>query len=219
MQYYDLNIAKITDIIGNNNESFSNLFIFIIRGNSLSIKYKIDGLVYLFKDWLKNPIKSDLRNNIKNIYSTQYQLNNLLFYDSKNNYEDKIIINNSILFVESIDKEQLLNISKIVEQSKKMIKVIIVKINYISDNQTELIDFVNNNKIPIYELKNAEIYDNDFKKFFLKQKLDYINLNEFLKSKINIYRDENRNINDITNFYPSFKFNFYINASRINRII
>ena len=47
----------------------------------------------------------------------------------------------------------------------------------------------------------------------MKKKIDYINLNKFLKNSINIYHNENNNnnINDVHKFYPCFKFDFYIN--------
>ena len=169
MQYYDLNLVDFTDMIGKNKESLSNLFIFIIKGNSLSVKFKIDGLVYLFNNYLDNPIKNylnKLNKDVKNIYNIQYQATNLLLYDQNNNFNDKIINSNSILFVEYID---LSKISKIIEQNNKMIKVVIIIRNKIKNIQSDLIDFVNYNKLPIYEMKNT-MYDNDFTDFFLKIK-------------------------------------------------
>ena len=185
------------------------------------MKLKIDGLTYLFKDCLEIPKKLELINNIKNIYDNQYQISNFLFYNDNDNFKDKQINDNSILFIESLGNEQLLNISKIINQNNKIIKVILIKENNINNNQSELVDFIEQNKIPIYELKNIS-KENDFIYYFLNnKKLEYINISTFIKNdnvnfRNNRYEDEQNNINIIHKFNNSYKFDFYLEIIKNN---
>ena len=202
-KYFDINIVNI---IGGNYEPLSDSYKYTIKENALSIKLMSEGLDYLYENDLINPIEDDdLNNNIKNIYSTQYKLNNLSFYKCKKISTDKIINNNSILFTESIiDLNQLLNLSKIIEESNKMIKVIIVK--EITLENKKIIDFVNKNKIPLY--KSEKIFK-IFIDFFIEGKLNHIYLSQKMKDKKN-----NNNFNEVY----SFDFNINdINENILNK--
>ena len=117
---------------------------------------------------------------------------------------------------------KLLNISKIIEQNNKTIKIILVKENNIENNKSELIDFIEKNKIPIYKLKNITKY-NDFIYYFLNNKnLDYINISTFMKNdntnNNNYKNDENKykNMNIIHKFNNIYKFDFYLDIKKNN---
>ena len=146
IKYYDLNIYIISNIPPYNIEFLSNHFIFFIKGNSFCIKFKIDGLMYIFNNCLRIPFKNEFNDNIKTIYNKQYQTKNLLFSEYMKDSKEKILYNDSILFVEFFDKIQLLNILKNTRQKNSIIKAIITRTKN-KENKSEIINFIIDNKI------------------------------------------------------------------------
>ena len=213
-KYFDFNNQSYLNIyqeIINEEKSIFDLFNFIIKGDSIGINLKTNNNIKWFKKCLKNPI-NNINENIKNIYDNTIKLSNISFYKCHKIYTKELIKDNSVLFTNSINNSNdLLDLSKIIEQNNNKIKVIIV--NEINETlvQSNLIEFIYKNLIPIYKLEK-KIY-NIFISFFIEGNgANYINLKSLYEqnnNKENKTKEEN-NIIDI------YKFDFNIESSSNN---
>ena len=195
------NIYKIK----NDNQSLNYLFNYIINENNLGICLinDDDTKIKWYKECLTNPFikNNNYNDNIKNIYNKCYKIDNLSFYKCHDIYTNELINDNSLLFTKFIkDVNNLSEISKIIEKNKNKIRAIVI-INEIKDIlQSDLINFVINNGIPIYVIK-FHIYK-IFIDFFIEGiGVNYIYLNQ--KDKI-----KNENKNNSNYILDIYKFNF-----------
>ena len=177
------NNSNIYKEIYENKNSISHLFNYFIENRNLGLSLKSRNKVKWFKEALNIPI-NNLNPEIKEIYKDNYQFGNISFYKSNQMLEIKELNDDSILFMETInDKNDLEIIEKILNE-KKINAIIIVNANI------ELDLFVKEKKIPIYT-----IYESFFIKFY---KFFIIGIGgNYIDIVKNISKIENSNIVDI----------------------
>ena len=171
-----------------NTESVYSLFDFTIKDNILEINRDLEYINKQLKIHLSNPIYIDdideSNDSIKKIYAETFELSNLSFIITDETYEYKIIKDNSILFIKSI--EDLSEMATILETNINKIKVIILCDIGDNINKNDLSKFINENKIPIYKIEK-----NTFKKlidFFIKgNAVKYIHFYKGERDSINIF--------------------------------
>ena len=170
-------LYKETEINKKNN--LTHLFNYFIKDN------KYFGLCLKSRNKIKWYVNNDLNfpiqfeesdSKIKEIYKDNYKLTNLSFFKSHNIYNTQEIYENSILFTQSLkSKDDIDDLVKILNDNDGKVKVIIVNEFYGEDS--DLINFFNEKKIPIYTLSN-NVYSK-YMNFFIEGKggnyIDIIN--------------------------------------------
>ena len=156
----------------NKDKDITNLFNFYINGKSLGLSLKSSDKIKWYNGGLNIPVSSE---EIKNIYQN-INVQNISFYKC-NELKEEIEIKNeeSILFVNEIKDNEDLN--KIFEEIKdKKVKALLVK--EIFANEEDLIKFIKDKNLPIYEINKS--YFNKFIDFFTKGfGGNYININNY----------------------------------------
>ena len=186
-KYYHMYSQSYSGIYKQNKDniknSLQNLFIFIIIDNSIGIFFELNKKITWYDNCLKNLIideKSikDINKSINIIYDKIYQSTNLSFFKIENNFKNKYINDDSILFTESINNiNDILELSDLIANNKNKIKVIIaLEINK-QINSSKFSNFIANNSIPIYII-DRNIY-NIMIDCFLKGKGKLINNYKF----------------------------------------
>ena len=195
-KYFEFHILKnIFKEKENDNLSFYSLFKYIIKDNILKISRNLEFINKSYIIFLSYPsiITNiiDNTNELKNVFMKSYILDNLSVYISLEGTNYEIINENSILFMKPIlNDNDLLDLKSIVQKNMNKIKIIIV--NQISNNvnQSDLIEFIINKNIPIYEIGN-NTYQILYNFFIKGEGLNYINLydddSNFNKENFNIF--------------------------------
>jgi hypothetical protein len=143
----------------NKDKDITNLFNFYINGKSLGLSLKTSDKIKWYNGGLNIPVSSE---EIKNIYHN-INVQNVSFYKC-NELKEEIEIKNeeSILFVNEIKDNEDLN--KIFEEIKdKKVEALLSREIFVSEE--DLIKFIKDKKIPIYEV--TESYFNKFIDFLL----------------------------------------------------
>lgn len=145
----------------NNNKSLTNLFNYFIKERSLGLCLKASNKI----KWYNNILTIPDNNEEKEIYKTKYKLTDLSFYNSHDNYMNKEIKEDSILFTQLIkDENDISNLKNIIKE--KSVKIIITKEFHVE--QSIIDKFITENSIPIYIL-STNVYDK-FINFYIEGK-------------------------------------------------
>ena len=180
------NIYKEKD---ENKNNISNLFNYFIKNNSLGLSLKSRNKIKWYKKGLNTPINLEENSDLKEIYKDSAIFENVSFYKSNELYEIKEPNDDSILFMESLNENDLDIIGKILNE-KKIKSIIIVEQNIEDD---KFISFIKEKKIPIYTTYRDKF--NKFYNFFIQgiggNYIDIINNtsnNENSSSIVDIYK-------------------------------
>ena len=211
-KYYDFYYKCYLNIYQektNKEQTIFNIFNIFIKKESLGFKLKTTNDIKYYKNCLKKPI-NDINNDILDIYNNSFKLNNISLYKCHNIYDKQLIYDNSVLFTNSINNaNDLLDISKIIEENNNKIKVVIVNEMNEYSIQSNLIEFINKYSIPIYKL-DKNIY-NIFINFFIEGIIaNYISLKNIYGQ--NIVNEDKKDENNIIDIYK-FDFNIDLNQN------
>ena len=172
----------------NKDKDLNNLFNFYINERSLGLRLKSSDNIKWYNLALNIPISLSSE-EIKDIYKN-INVSNISFYKCLD-LEGEIVIKNeeSILFVNEIKDDE--DLKEIFEQIKdKKVKALLIK--EINASEKDLIKFIKDKKIPIYEVTKS--YFDKFIDFFEKGLGgNYININD--------YKTELENSSGIVNIF------------------
>ena len=136
----------------NTNKNLPQLFNYFIKDKSLGLCLISRNRIKWYNNVLKIPItKEEKDSKLNSIYKQNYKLSNLSFYKAHNKYENEIINDDSVLFIELIkDSSDFENLVKIIKDNK--VKVIIIKEFHVEESELE--GFIVENNIPVYTITN-----------------------------------------------------------------
>jgi len=211
LDFNSLNQNQI-DIYKENEEdnNLYSLFNYTIQDNNLRIDLKSS---YTIKNWkFEFTLTNTFTNKILNKdYNKKYELTNISFYKFYESYYGHEINDNSLLLTQFIkNKNDLLNLSEIIKNNKNKIKVIIV--SEIGINNSQIIDFINENDIPIYILNNQ--YYKILIDFFIEGKanIKYLSKNKFYEP--HQYNDDIEMNIENNNQIDIYKLDFEMNVDQ-----
>ena len=172
LEYIDNEISKmLSDSYSNNknlykedisnNKSLTYLFNYFIKDRSLGLCLKTSNKI----KWYNNILTIPYNNEGKEIFKTIYKLSDLSFYKCHDDYMNKEIKEDSILFTQIIENEDDINKLKNIIKEKS-VKIIITKEFHVE--QSVIDQFITENSIPIYIISN-NVYDK-FINFFIEGK-------------------------------------------------
>ena len=195
------------------NNNLYSLFNYKIQDNNLKIYLKNS---YTINNWkfeftLTNSFKNEIF--INDYYNEKFELTSISFFKFHENYIGQEINDNSFLLTQIIrNKNDLLELSEIIKSNKNKIKVIIA--SGICLNNSQIIDFINENGIPIYILNNQNY--KTLIDFFIEGKANIIYLSKNKYYDLHKYFEDKEMAKENSNQINIYKFDFVVNEDENN---